>query len=278
MADDPAAAELARDFGRLRAACLATPPQAFRDLRGSVLDEIADREAAAESRVEVAGRLEPEGDFGLPFGRSSRSWAWAGLAVAAALLIGFYGRPDPPAARQTVARQSASPQITDVVNRVRQALPQTRKVRITTTPEGLRRLEQLLASRGYQLGQPAAAAAPPELVALRKFGVETAKAKADNQLLLVSAERPAVSGLLQDLEKEEGMFRVEADRPIEPSAAEKSAQQSAAAPSGAGPGYVLRLSPRQSSAPTIGVKQTPSVAIPSGRTPVLFVIQLKSRP
>lgn len=281
LAEDPAAAELARSLTALREVCVASPAVEFPDLRGAVVAEIQRREAAGEGRVEVAPALEPEGEFGLPFGQSSRGWAWAGLAVAAAVMLSFYGGQPRPSGAGAVAERRQQPQLTQVAQQVRQALPQARQVRITTTPEGKRRLEQLLAQRGFRLGAPSAAAASSEFVALRRQGlpVEATPGDGGDQLLLVSAEQPAVRGLLSELEKEEGIFRVEADRPGKPSdgaleagggagadRSETPAEHRAPAPSASARKLVFRIAVGRGAA-------APQPA--AGAKPVVLIIQAK---
>lgn len=295
LMEDPAAECFARDLSGLRELCAEAPRAAGPDLTEAVMAEATRREAAGEGRVEVADRLEPEGEFGLPFGRSSRSWAWAGVAAAAALMISFYGRPDaPPATREGVAGRggvaaSAVTQATlpvglrEALPQMRRALPQLRVVSVETTPEGRSDLERRLAAHGIAIGQPAAAS--PELAALRQAGVpvEAAPGGGGDQLLLVSAERPQVSNLLRDLEQEKGVFRVEADRPAQSvAAAAPEAQPPAASqqpPAAGGKSIAVRITFRKSPSATNAAGAPQAVAVRSaGRAPVLLWIRTKPTP
>lgn len=272
LADDPAAQRLANELQMVGKACSETSSPAFRDLTSSILAEAQQRKAAGEGFVD---RLEPEGEFGLPFGRSSRGWVWAGVAVAASLAIGFYGRPGPPPARPTVAQRTSpstnfqtasfSPAVQQALPQLRRAMPQLRVVRIFITPE---RLEQLLAQRNIQV-RPAAD--KPE-----------SASKADDQLMLVSAEGPRMKNLMDDLEKEESIFRVEADKDFttpQIGATESGAKntptitgQVAAAPSVA-IRFTVRFTPGQK--PTLQLSAPQMKTVSHGRIPVLFVIQTK---
>ncbi len=282
LSEDSAAQQLATELQQVGKACAGVPCPAFRDLTPSVLSEAIERKAAGEGFVD---RLEPEGEFGLPFGRSSRGWAWAGVAVAASLVIGFYGRPDPPSARQQVAQSNASAQpsiqpvafsraVQQAIPQMRRAMPQLRVVRIQTTPAGKQRLEQLLAQQGIQL-RPAATEEPVS--------------KSDGQLMLVSAERPRLANLMNDLEKEASIFRVEADRKFTaPSIG--SPRNSKAIGAGGGDSALVpkgQVTPMQSVAIRVTIHfspgKKPTIQLPSpqvknvarGHVPVLFVIQAR---
>ncbi|CAN0355418.1 unnamed protein product, partial [Ectocarpus sp. 4 AP-2014] len=104
LAENPAAAQLADELREMATACREAPaPEFTNDLAASVVAEALRRQA--EGAVEPNDRLEPEGDFGLPFGKSSRSWMWAVFASAAAVMIAFYGRPAQPNGGATVANR-----------------------------------------------------------------------------------------------------------------------------------------------------------------------------
>ena len=262
LASDPAAQRLADELRSVGKTCAEMPSPAFGDLTSSVLADAERRKAAGEGFVD---RLEPEGEFGLPFGRSSRGWAWAGVAVAASLVIGFYGRPAPPSAR-TIARKppassslqmaSFSPAVQQAIPQMRQTMPQLRVVRIAITPE---RLEQLLAQRGIQV-RPASGSPEPA-------------SRTKDQLMLVSAEGPRLANLMSDLEKEESIFRVEVDRDL-PTPPTGSLGNSGAAPAQS-VAIRITIQIRPGQPPTIH-QSVPSAKIVShGRVPVLFVIQAK---
>lgn len=273
LAEDPTAQRLANELQMVGKACSETSSPAFRDLTSSILAEAQQRKAAGEGFVD---RLEPEGEFGLPFGRSSRGWVWAGVAVAASLAIGFYGRPGPPPARPTVAQRTSpsanfqttsfSPAVQQALPQLRRAMPQLRVVRIFITPE---RLEQLLAQRNIQV-RPAA------------DKPESAR-KADDQLMLVSAEGPRMANLMDDLEKEESIFHVGADRDF--TAPQISATESATARNtpttqgqvSAAPSVAFRLTVRftPGQKPTLQLSAPQMKTVSHGRIPVLFVIQTK---
>jgi hypothetical protein len=291
LKSDPAARRLLDSFAQTAELLRAEPAPRFAgDLSSAVLAE-ANRRRAAERD---ARPLEPEGEFGLPFGRSARPWAWGGVAVAAALLIGFVGRPERQGRGDgAVARTDRGAIATPVsasfeqgLADMRQAIPGLRLVRLDVTPEGQQALERALREQGITL---ASRAQQPIPTALGRF-VEPAPAAAtdENQLVMVSADAPRLEGVLSQLEKDERVFRVEADRAAEP--ANRAAGSQVAAPDGVPvaiglpAGQAIRIQLRFT--PTVGATQpgaTASVAEAppttfGGPAPVVFVLRVRPAP
>lgn len=255
LADDPAAARLAADLRGVRQAVRESPaPAVAGDLRSAVLAEALRRQAAGEGEPvtpasQQSERLEPEGDFGLPFGRSARSWGWAGVAVAAAVLISFFGRPERPGGTGAVAqnvprptqqlaiaqqRELARQRYEHALRAMRQATPGLQVVNYEATPQTLQRLRERLAAGSAKLPSEwqsgavvepveASAAAPP-------------LEEGEEQLFYVDADEAELNRLLGEVEGESGdsVFRVGADQgaapPNPPASREVVAARGAAAP------------------------------------------------
>ena len=222
LADDPAAQRLADALTEVTDACRELPRGTFSSgLAERVLadaqrriSEGADKPAVAQTTTNQTELLEPGGEFGLPFGHSSRSWAWAGVAAAAAVLIGFYGRPEPaPRNQVAVVQPNQQAQWQQVaLERFRQAAPQTRLVTIKTSPEGLLALQQKFQQQGIQLGSSAPMLAQRLLDGTGLVVSKKALNKSGrDQLMLVSAPLQRIGGLVNDLQEEGEVFQVEAD-------------------------------------------------------------------
>ncbi|MEN0111945.1 MAG: hypothetical protein AAF805_14595 [Planctomycetota bacterium] len=198
---DPTVRALAEGLRGVSAACHAAPaPAVGGDLTASVLAEARRRQAAGDDgRVATedtlaADRLEPEGDFGLPFGRgSSRNWVWGGVAAAAALMISFYGRPGQPGpvAPTPLDRGLAV---------VRQAAPNLAVKNVTLTPNQLAALQ-----RRFAMPSAGRAKLPAELMTVSQRGVElrpvdpSAVSEEGERLVYVDAGPDEVDRLLARL-------------------------------------------------------------------------------
>ncbi|MGL4511762.1 MAG: anti-sigma factor family protein [Lacipirellulaceae bacterium] len=278
LRSDPTARRLLESLTGVVELCRAEPlTRISTDLSAAVLAEASRRRAAErDSRP-----LEPTGDFGLPFGRSARSWVWAGVAAAAAIMIGFFGRTDRPTSR-----------LEQGLAQMQEAVPGLRVVRLDVTPEGRQALERALKQHGIAL---AASGAQPMPTELGRFVEPVASPEADDdQLVMVSAEAPRMREVLSELERDDQVFRVEADRSLDyaSDAAGPSAvgARGVGVPIGATPapagfpvGQAIRIQLRF----TPGVRQTaPQNAPPAnvvraapagvtGPAPVVFVLRVR---
>ncbi|MEO0530818.1 MAG: hypothetical protein AAF266_09640 [Planctomycetota bacterium] len=207
LAEDPAARRFADELRAVSRVCHEAPTPAFgRDLSSSVVAEALQRQAAGEGQVELADRLEPEGEFGLPFGKASRSWMWAGVAAAAAIMI-IANRPEPPKARGTVAA-------------IQQAMPNVQVVNLQASRDALARLQQRLVQQRPQL--------PAGLMTV----AGDATTPSDEQLLYVEADDPSdLDRLLADFNEQEGGL-VTVDRPESEPTAPTAAPAKASVPAG----------------------------------------------
>lgn len=325
LANDPAAQRWLTEIGALGTLCQQAAGTAdWQDVSADVLAEAARRKDAGtpvEDRPLVASQiesqettrnLEPAGDFGLPFGRSSRGWAWAGVAAAAAIMIGYWDQPAQQANQSSVAYSHTAPQHTGVTSvsrdlaQMRRTVPGLRVVRLELTPQGRKQFEQLLARTGFGMPSGSSATLPQELAAARQAGlmVESVDSMESNnsQMMFVSAEAPRYSELVKELEKDSNTYRVEADPAPEIQASGKiplpiktvSPQMSVRIAPAEGRRLLIRIritkAPAQiGAAPSVAiVKVKPShegsttpadavatapVRIPEQRLPVLFVIK-----
>lgn len=279
LADNPEAARLADELREMSGLCQATPEPVFnRDLSEVVVAEALRRQA--EGAVELADRLEPEGDFGLPFGKSSRSWMWAVFAAAAAVMIGFYGRPAPPTGGPAIARATPQ-QIQESLVAMQRAVPGMQVRRFQATPNQLVQLQRVLAQQSVQPTQ-----APSALMAVSKnsgvqvepFGPTIVSTDASDdepteELICVDADEAELDRLLGGLDGE--VVRVESDRET-PAPAPQVATASQAAPAPA-PGirgvWRVRLSP-EAAAQLIAQQQAMNPT-PGQRRLVILRIQVK---
>lgn len=291
LAESPAAARLADELREMATACREAPTPAFsNDLAASVVAEALRRQAedaaeADERMVEPVDRLEPEGEFGLPFGQSSQNkWMWAVFAAAAAVMIGFYGRPAAPAGGPTVANRATAQQIDQSLVAMQRVMPGTRVRQVQATPDSYVRFQRLLAQRAA--AQPVRAPGGLMEVIQKSGGViEPVGPKvvstggdqqaATEELLCVEADEAELDRLLGELGGE--VVQVESDRsPAE--AAQKTprasgAPQSAARPSGVRGVWRVRLTPE--AAAQLIAQQRAQPAQPGQRRLVVLRIQVK---
>ena len=259
IAADPNAKRFADELRGLHEQCQQLPVGRFSDnLAERVLAEAERRIADGADRPMVAAepeRLEPEGEFGLPFGRSPRAWVWAGVAAAAAVMISFVGRPDTPPPRGAVAKvqPGAAPMQMNNLNqvafdRIKQTMPPAQLVTLRTTPQGREALQRMLQQRGIQMAsQQNTSQAPRVLAAAQRAGLvfdQQSQSPANDQLMLISADRSRASQLLSDLQSDEKIFRVEAERSPEQTDATEAIDESTE--SGAAVALPLRVSTQAS--------------------------------
>lgn len=218
LASDPAARRFADELRGLSALCQqamghAGPAPSFtRDLSSSVVAEALRRQATGETdgTDDSADDLaEPESYYGLPLGKGSRGWVWAVVAAAAAVMIGFYGRPDAPRSRAQVAQQRAvvnSQQLASYLNAMQQASPGMQVVNYQATPERLQQLRQRLAFQPAQRTQ-----LPGALMAVSE---PADNADAEDQLVYVEGEQADLDRLLGELKDGEdgALVKVAPDR------------------------------------------------------------------
>lgn len=206
LAEDPAARRFADELRSMSNACHEAPAPVFeRDLTSSVVAEALRRQAAGEvadeahdeiHQVELADRLEPEGEFGLPFGKSSRSWMWAGVAAAAAVMI-IANRPQAPSARPTVAA-------------IQQAIPGVQVVDLQTSRAALAQWQRRMGGRRPQL--------PAGLMTVGE-ATSNAAEQGDEQLIYVEADTPSdLDQLLAEFSEKEGGLVTVAPNRAEPAA------------------------------------------------------------
>ncbi len=208
LASDPAARRFAAELRGLSQLCHSAPAPTFtRALSSSVRAEALRRQAMGDGDNEEE-LAEPESYYGLPLGKGSRGWVWAVVAAAAAVMIGFYGRPDTPS-RAQVAQQRAvvnSQQLASYLNAMQQASPGMQVVNYQATPERLQQLRQRLAfepDRRTQL--------PGALMAVSE---PADNADAEDQLVYVEGDQADLDRLLGELkEGDDGaLVKVESDR------------------------------------------------------------------
>lgn len=241
LSDDKAGQRWLAELGSVSSLCQeAIDRPQWRDVSKQVLSEAARRQAElTDAKPLVASQadarsLEPDGDFGLPFGRSSRGWMWAGVAAAAAIMIGYVDRPAQQPSQNIALRsplvqgqRASQPSFATTpvglgIDRMRKAVPGLRVVRVELTPEGRKQFVQSLARNGFGFESNPRPALPQELAAARRAGLlveplargPMPNEENDDQLMFVSAEAPRYSRLIQELEKDSKIYRVEAD-PIE---------------------------------------------------------------
>lgn len=296
LASDPEARRLADELRAVGDACRLAPAPAFNtDLSQAVLAEALRRQSEGrqpEGRLAdedaLVERLEPEGEYGLPFGKASRGWSWMGVAVAAALLISFYGRPNQPSGAPTIAKSTpaaAAQQRADLqrlVAALRQASPAVQVRNVVASPAMVDQLRQRFAMQSPQRAQ-----LPNELMTVSQrtgMVVEAADPQASpveqegEELLYVDASEEEIDQLLADLQKKQGgeLFQVEGGRePSAEPAAAPAPQRTTATPPRAvrirlqlKPGAKLLVSPDQAA--------TASQAAAPGRK--LVVLRIKVRP
>lgn len=274
LADNPAAQRLADDFRGVSRACSESPEPVFtRDLSSSVVAEALRRQAAGEGTVEPVDRLEPDGDFGLPFGKASRNWAWAVVAAAAAVMIAFNGPSD------STSPTGASPQGGQVavqlpqhLRAMQRAAPGVQVVNFQATPDMVARLRQRLALQSAQRAQ-----LPGELMEVSQKGVVVEPAdtalspESDEQLLYLDADEAELDRLLNELNQEEEGALV----PVEPDAPQRQAAKPAPSPGIRAVPLRVKVSPEQ----LASLLQQQQQAAPEGqRRIVVLRIQLKPRP
>ncbi len=199
LASDPAARRFADDLRSLGQLCHAAPAPTFtRDLSSSVVAEALRRQATGQANNDE-DLAEPESYYGLPLGKGSRGWVWAVVAAAAAVMIGFFGRPEAPQGRAQIAQQNAavrSQQLASYLNAMKQASPGMQVVNYQATPERLRQLRQRLAFQ-----QPQRAQLPGALMAVSE---PANNADAEDQLVYVEGEQAELDRLLSELDDGEG--------------------------------------------------------------------------
>ena len=202
--------------------------QSSNEWAGAVVAEALRRQAAGEATPQSqVTPLEPEGAFGLPFGGASRSWAWAGVAVAAALLIGFYGRPGQPTGQgNQIAKTSQNDAIQQVTAQRRaaferalaamqQTTPGLQVVNYQATPQTLSKLQQRLALRRASLPGALTAAGERGVVVEPVSADETLLEDGEEELLYVDADPAELTRMLEELESDEDadVYRVESGSP-----------------------------------------------------------------
>ena len=212
LVSDPAARRFADDVRGLSQLCHTSPAPTFtRDLSASVMAEALRRQATGESSNDEE-LAEPESYYGLPLGTGSRGWVWAVVAAAAAVMIGFYGRPEAPQGRAQIAQQNAavnSQQLAAYLNAMQQASPGMRVVNYQATPERLQQLRQRLA---FQPAQPSQRTQLPG--ALMAVSEPADNADAEDQLVYVEGDQAELDRLLGELnDGEDGaLVKVAPDR------------------------------------------------------------------
>lgn len=236
LASDAVARRFADELRSLGQLCHATPAPTFtRDLSSSVVAEALRRQALGESDDDEE-LSEPESYYGLPLGKGSRGWVWGIVAAAAAVMIGFYGRPEAPQGRAQIAQQNAvvnSQQLASYLNAVQQASPGMQVVNYQATPERLQQLRQRLAFQPAQRTQ-----LPGALMAVSE---PADNADAEDQLVYVEGEQAELDRLLGELKNgEDGSLVTVA--PNQP-AANQSAQPKPAPQVAAQPAPTLRAVP-----------------------------------
>lgn len=208
LAEDPAAQRYADELRSMSQAFRATPEPVFEnDLASGIVAEALRRQAE-----EAADLLEPEGDFGLPFGKASRTWAWAGVAVAAAVMFSFYGRPDQPKGNgpQIAGIQQANQNPNLVA--FQKLVPNLRVKERQLTPAQMVRLQQVLAMQSAKQAK-----LPGELMTVsRQQGVtvetiDPNTATGDEQLLYVDADEAELDRLLAQVD-DDSLSQVGPDR------------------------------------------------------------------
>ncbi len=241
LADDPAAGQWLRELQTMGNLCQQTGANGpWKDLSSEVLAEATRRREEAKPQVapprEESYQLEPAGEFGLPFGRSSRGWTWAAVAAAAAIIIGYWDRPNNQATTTVAQNQPSHSQpaptqpsvgapselkITPVargINQMRQVIPDLRVVRVEMDSKGRDFFEESLKRNGFgfQTAGMENTALPRELNIAQQAGIvepyqPNSKESSNNQLMFVSAEPPSYSRVVKDLSNKPDIIRVEAD-------------------------------------------------------------------
>lgn len=217
LADDPVARRFADELRAVSGLCHSAPAPVFAtDLSKSVVAEAlrrqatGGRQAAGEAAEDLA---EPESYYGLPLGKSSRSWGWAVVAAAAAVMIGFYGRPEAPKGRPQVAQTQQqravvnSQQLASYLRAVQQSSPGMQLVNYQTTPERYQQLRQRLAFQPVQRAQ-----LPGALMAVS----EPAEPAGDeDQLVYLEGDEAELDRLLGELDGQDGsLVKVAPDQKI----------------------------------------------------------------
>jgi anti-sigma factor RsiW len=199
LASDPTARLYADELRGLSQLCHTAPAPTFtRDLSSSVMAEALRRQALGEASNNDEELSEPESYYGLPLGKGSRGWVWGILAAAAAVMIGFYGRPEAPQSRAQIAQQNAavnSQQLASYLNAMQQASPGMQVVNYQATPQQLQQLRQRLAFQPAQRTQ-----LPGALMAVSE---PADNAEAEDQLVYVEGEQAELDRLLGELKNGE---------------------------------------------------------------------------
>ncbi len=194
LADDPVARRYADELRGISQAFRSAPEPTFeKDLASGVVAEALRRQA--EAAVELPDRLEPEGEFGLPFGKSSRNWMWAGVAAAAAVMIFFNGRaPQPQPGGPSLAGQT---QQVDRLVAMQQLVPNLRVKDLT--PDKMARLQRYLAMQSAQQAK-----LPGELMTVSQQTafepVDPGAVSGEEQLLYIDADEAELDRLLAQAE------------------------------------------------------------------------------
>lgn len=255
--DEPAARQLADGLRAVSQTVQAAPAPTFNnDLASSVMAEALRRQAAGEDTAELPGHLEPEGEFGLPFGKSARGWSWAGVAVAAAVLISFYGRPERPAAPGGGLAANPRP-IEQAVLAMQQTAPNLHVVDYQATPAKLDLLRRRLAVQPANL--------PGELMTVAEAADPQSLGGSQEQLVYVDADEAELDRLLADLD---GARQVGADRAVPTPPAAKASVRAVPLRIKLSPEAIAKLKQQAQS-------NAASQAKPGGRRLVVLRIRVK---
>lgn len=279
LQENPAAAQLADELRSMGQVFQAEPVPVFtQDLSSIVVAEAQRRQA--EEAVALADRLEPEGEFGLPFGKSSNNWMWAVFAAAAAVMIAFYGRPPQQAGGAAIANRASPQQIEKSLVAMQRFVPGMQVRQYQVTPSQLVQFQQrMLANRSAQPTQ-----APGALMAVSQSGVvvepvgptivstDASPDEPTEELICIDADDAELDRLLGELDGE--VIRVESDRAEALSQAPAPAPQVATAPK---PGirgvWRLRLTPE--AAAQLIAQQQAKTPVAGQRRLVILRIQVK---
>jgi hypothetical protein len=134
------------------------------------------------------------------------------VAAAAAVLIGFYGRPGAPQGRAVVTTSPTAnaQQLAAYLQAMQRAAPGMQVVNFQATPDMYAKLRQRLAFQNPQRAQ-----LPGELMAVSQKGVTVepieAPADSEEQLVYVDADEAELDRLLGELGGEEGGSLVQVD-------------------------------------------------------------------
>lgn len=222
LATDPAVQRLADELSEVSRRVKQAPAAkvASRDLKAAVLAEALSRQAAGEGAgVEPARNLEPEGALGLPFGSASRGWAWAGVAVAATVLISFFGKPGhgPPARDPVIAmsrEHDTSREVEQALQAMRKSTPGLQVVNYQATPQVWKVLQRRLALQRASLPGVLGSAQPQGVIVEPVDGDQPLLEDGEEQLIYVDADPGELDRLLKEVEAEQGgVYRVGGEAP-----------------------------------------------------------------